>query len=127
MNKENEEKLFTDFPILYQDHTLAPQQTAMCFGFECGDGWFKILYDLSKKLSKYPIIADQVKEKFGTLRFYCHAGGEVSEKDWETAYKLIDAAERKTEKTCERCGKSGKMNTKGWISVLCDKCRKEEA
>lgn len=40
------------------------------FFFECGDGWFLPIWHASEKLSKFRIRADQVKEKFGGIRFY---------------------------------------------------------
>ena len=52
----------------------------MCWGIECPKGWYHILEQLCTVLEfnnmefvkKYnlAIVADQVKEKFGTLRFY---------------------------------------------------------
>lgn len=51
-----------------------------CHCWECGDGWTRPLSNLSYALETlnitlgkrhgYRIVADQVKEKFGTLRFY---------------------------------------------------------
>ena len=45
--------------------------------FECKQGWYNLIYDLGSKISGYcihnniPIPAiNQIKEKFGTLRFY---------------------------------------------------------
>ena len=72
MNKENTQKLLTDFPKLYEQYYWSPQETSMYRGFDCGDGWFDLIYQLSKKLSAiYPNVrAVQVKEKFGGLRFY---------------------------------------------------------
>lgn len=57
----------------------------------------------------------QVKEKFGTLRFYC--GGT------EAIDKYVRLAERLSSVTCEDCGKLGKANDSGWIRTQCDECR----
>jgi len=57
----------------------------------------------------------QVKEKFGTLRFYC--GGT------EAIDKYVRLAERFSSVTCEDCGKLGKANDSGWIRTQCDACR----
>ena len=67
MNKELTEKLYHGFPKLYRQHSLSKSETSMCWGFSCGDGWFDLIYQLSKKLSAaYPDIeAVQVKQKFG--------------------------------------------------------------
>lgn len=103
-------------------------------GFEIGsDGWFDILYDLSEKLEQ--LInklereggeaeddlprAIQVKEKFGSLRFYMsHATDEM--------HKLIEHAENVSCSTCIKCGKKGKItNTNGWYLSLCKEHNKE--
>lgn len=123
MNKENTLKLLKDFPDLYQDYYRSMKETCMCWGFDCGDGWFKLIYNLSKKLSKYCVIASQVKEKYGTLNYYYSING--TDKDGERVYKFVDKAERKSAKICEVCGKRGKLNDGGWLSVRCNKHRKE--
>lgn len=68
--------------ILYCQKDLPMTKTliCICFGWECGQGWHEILKRLSCELEalnllyydkyKVRIQADQVKEKFGTLRFY---------------------------------------------------------
>ena len=123
MNKENTLKLYTDFPMLYRQHSLSPQETIMCFGFEHGDGWFSLVYNLSKKLMEIDqnIQAVQVKEKFGSLRFYV---GSVRQEVADQVYTAISEAEEISSKTCEQCGKSGKPNKSGWIHTLCTACRK---
>ncbi len=65
MKKELEEKLYNKFPKLYRQKDLNMSETAMCWGFCCGDGWYKIINDLSKKLEPLGVEAVQVKEKFG--------------------------------------------------------------
>lgn len=121
MNKENTEKLYKDFPELYKQHTLSMQQTCMCWNFECGDGWFDLIYNLSKALTKLDIgiEAVQVKEKYGGLRFYVNGGNVDTD-------KLISEAEALSYEICEVCGKKGKPNEDGWISTLCKKCRKND-
>jgi len=119
MNKENTMKLFNDFPNLYQGKNRPITENLMSFGFECGDGWFSLIYELSKKLSEVnpECIAVQVKEKFGGLRFYTdyiNAEGD----------KAIDEAERMADNTCEFCGSTNSSVKKrgGWIKTLCDEC-----
>ncbi len=102
-------------------------QTCMCWGFDCGDGWFDILDELCKKITARceemgytDVRVSQVKEKWGTLRFYMnHADDEI--------YKYIDEAEAKSENTCEKCGAPGTcaLTTNGWYGVRCDKCSKK--
>lgn len=57
----------------------------------------------------------QVKEKFGTLRFYCSSTPAID--------KYIRLAERLSAVTCEDCGKPGQQNDSGWIRTQCDECR----
>lgn len=126
MNPENTNLLLRDFPKLYRNPDLPGEPAS--FYFQCGDGWFSILHKLSADIEKaarevgltpdsehWPV-ATQVKSKWGTLHYYCHAGGYVDD--------LIDAAEELSAKTCEVCGKPGTLVKTGWHTVLCDNCRK---
>lgn len=73
------DRLYDAFPDLFADHTLPRQQTAMCYGFDCADGWFSLVWELSSELTnliqrepeaeRARYRAYQVKEKFGGLRF----------------------------------------------------------
>jgi len=89
----------------------------IAFGFECGDGWFKILDNLMDEIKKIDVnksvSVHQVKEKFGGLRFYIEGGNDE-------VNKLINKAEEKSYKTCEVCGKPGKTNKSGWIKTVCE-------
>ena len=40
-------RLVKRFPVLYQDYRSPMTQTAMCWGFDHGDGWFEIIWQLS--------------------------------------------------------------------------------
>lgn len=61
------------------------------------------------------VYATQVKEKFGSLRFYMSSAPDE-------AYDLIDEAEKKSHTICEMCGAPGERkrsaNTR-WISTRC--------
>lgn len=120
MRKQLENKLYNDFPNLYRQRNLSIQESCMPWGFECGDGWFDIIYQLSKNITDLDpdVQAVQVKEKWGELRFYINGGtNEV--------YDLIDEATELSLKTCEECGTRENVTTNdcGWVSTLCDKCR----
>jgi hypothetical protein len=122
MREDLDKRLCTEFPLLYRDRRGDPRATCMCWGFP-GDGWFRILHELSSKLE--PLItaqpddqrsvAVQVKEKFGTLRFYME--GEDSR-----MLDLIQEAERQSASTCEMCGIQGRLREGGWLKTLCDWC-----
>lgn len=59
------------------------------------------------------VVATQIKEKFGTLRFYYYGGDEY-------IHGLEAMAESMTSVTCEKCGKPGKPSNNGWVRVLCE-------
>jgi hypothetical protein len=92
MTPEKDELLVKNFPDLYKNYYEDYSQTCMCWGFECPDEWFDIIWNLSNKLSNLAkenninIKADQVKEKFNGLRFYYTVENGCSEK----IYKLIN-------------------------------------
>lgn len=87
------------------------------FGIECGPGWKSLYEPLIALCQKEGVAVTQIKEKFGTLRFY--VGGAP-----DHVYEAIDAAQRKSAETCEDCGAAGKRRSGGWIRTLCDKCAK---
>jgi len=116
MNKEHTTKLVEDFPYLYAGIHGRPMETCMCFGFECGDGWFDLIYNLSKRISESDpeVRAVQVKEKFGGLRFYVNAASD-------DVYAFIQEAEDLSYETCEVCGNAGKLDATGWHKTSCGK------
>lgn len=128
MNVENTEYLLKKYPKLYAQYYWTPQQTCMCWGFP-GDGWFKLINNLSRRITKLDpdgtIQAEQVKEKFGGLRYYY--GGKIATKEAaEKISHLVDEAEEKSYHICEQCGKKGEMrNDIGWVLTLCERHYKE--
>ena len=97
----------------------------IAFGFECGDGWFELLAECIKALElecmkiedpKQRPTASQIKEKYGTLRFYI--SGYTDDMG-----AIINKAEQRSAETCEKCGAPGETNDGGWLSTLCDPCR----
>lgn len=126
MNKELDDKLCKDFPNLFVDRNASMQETCMCWGFP-GDGWEKIIREAAEKLE--PLLvkekaefqddevprASQVKEKFGTLRFYLSHGTDEM-------MQIVAEAERKSAETCEQCGEKGTLRRGGWLITLCDDC-----
>lgn len=121
MKQEFDSKLCLDFPEIFSDRWNDPQTTMMCWGFECGDGWFNLIHDLCTDIMIYCVghgvrvpKAVQVKEKFGGLRFY------VDEAD-DVIYSMISLYEKKSYKTCEVCGDHGVVRQGGWVQTLCDR------
>ena len=80
-----------------------------------GPGWGDILRRLYAKLPKSTYVT-QVKEKYGSLRFYIGSGSNRT-------FDLIDAAERESETTCEACGSPGTIIEEGWYKCRCPECR----
>jgi hypothetical protein len=118
MSSEKTEALLKVFPDLYTEYNLSPTDSLMCFGFECGNGWFDLLWRLSKKISecKEGVIAIQVKEKYGTLRFYIGGGSDK-------VFNIIDEAERESKHICEECGDKGELRERGvWLKTVCETC-----
>jgi len=77
MKQEEERKLFEKYPKIFCQRKLPMSQTAMCWGFSCGSGWYNIIDALCANIQGYidsenkpQVEATQVKEKFGELRFY---------------------------------------------------------
>lgn len=118
MNLQLDKQLTQTFPEIFQPRypCKQPEVPLEFWGFECGDGWYQIIYDLCNELigvDATPPTAVQVKEKYGTLRFYIDNGIDEH-------YNIIDHYERLSGKTCEVCGEPGKIRTGSWIKTLCD-------
>ena len=179
MKQELDKLLCEKYPKMMVNRNRDMKETCMCWGFECGDGWYNILnqlmcqiqhhidwkekqrnwameynamatqakagnFDLfdesmkahspeSKEIRLMEIIAgdfrevpdamhqvtlDQVKEKFGTLRFY-YTGGD----DYISG--LVSMAESMSAVTCESCGHPGEQTRGGWIKTNCKPCEEK--
>lgn len=168
MNKALDESLTKSFPLLFADRYGDIRQTALCWGIECGDGWYEVLAKASCQLEPlieeyvrqypyrnefpswvfsrynmriscqgrcYSLMAiwewiliglrlrkpapwwprvSQIKEKYGTLRLSLTSGTEEM-------YAIADAAEEASAKTCEQCGKPGKLRGRLWVYTACKK------
>lgn len=105
----------------------------------CDKGWYKLLVDTNRKMNmmwpNYEI--HQVKEKFGSLRFYWGISSE--DKDWEaldeniskTIYEIMgdiaNSAESRSSRICEDCGKFGTTTVLNyWYRTLCPACSVEQ-
>ncbi|MCM1298278.1 MAG: hypothetical protein NC203_02985 [Firmicutes bacterium] len=152
MDTELENKLAEDFPFMRI--TINPDEPKnrnryVGYGCECGGGWYDLLYGMCGEITEaykkhgqpVDIVVDQIKEKFGTLRFYYHHEGQekginaidflgasirISSKDTELHRKIsgiVDKWEKKSAEVCERCGKPGVLRKDlSWVLTLCDDC-----
>lgn len=124
MKKELQEKLYEKYPKIFKFRIecKGPYQP-MFFGIETSDGWYKLIDRLCSHLqfdtdhNKLPQVeVVQVKEKFGTLRFYTN--GTTSEQ-----CAAISFAESLSYYICEVCGSMQEIgHTQGWITTLCKSC-----
>lgn len=122
MKEEHEEKLFNDFPELFFEERRGPRKHTMISNIACGDGWFDIIYNLCKEIHPMRATIMQIKEKFGTLRFYCSFPEDYSER----GYKFIREAEEKSGETCETCGDPAEFRVRnGWRYVSCQPCHEK--
>lgn len=126
MSPEKTKALYDEFPELYREKDLSSSVSRMCDGFACGDGWFDIIHALSTVIKMHAKwnkcdkdthpAAVQVKQKFGGLRF--HYGSNISAIDG-----AVDMAEQISFRTCEQCGKPGKLHHRNnWVLTLCSDC-----
>ena len=126
MSPEKEHLLVSKYPEMFRSVYKSPQESLMCFGCECGDGWFAIIdlacslisSHLKQKPSEFQWF--QIKEKFGTLRLYSAGGCD------DFTFGVISMAEAISGVTCEQCGNSGSRRSGGWIVTLCDSCAEKE-
>jgi hypothetical protein len=103
------------YPNLFRDN-------APLLGMSVGEGWFDLLDAtcnlIEEEIKRLPedirdnVYAEQIKEKFGTLRFY------MTE---ETPYikGVIALAEEMSYGICEVCGNKGEQTKGGWVKTLC--------
>lgn len=127
MNVENTKKLLTAYPLLYRKLRE--------WGFECGDGWFDLVWQLSGEIEVaarhegIPESSDTwpsvgvVKYKLGDLRVQFVAPVSDNIRD------LVDKARDISVNICELCAapcnkapETEQVNK--YAGPLCDDCRK---
>ena len=158
MRNELDVALAKDFQSLYRNRYGDIRTSCMPWGFDIGDGWHGIIRELSAAVTHeasvhawggeakasdrhlecgFFVVADQVKEKFGTLRFYYHSEPKpgVRMEDVDDGYAketaaairgIVSMAEYMSGVTCELCGSPGEINDGGWLSVRCGLCRRAD-
>jgi hypothetical protein len=93
---------------------------ALHFGIECGNGWFELIEAACVLIQRHqetakvsPFVARQIKEKFGTLRFYSGGGDAYTD-------VIVDLTERLSGSLCELCGDLGKtLEQESWLRTRC--------
>jgi hypothetical protein len=81
--------------------------------------WERQVQKTKEKIKRRPQIeAVQVKEKYGTLRFYVNRHDDVVD-------AIIDFAEEMSGCTCDKCGSPASTSNKGWQETKCGRCKGE--
>jgi hypothetical protein len=97
-------------------------------GIDVDAGWWPIIETLCANIQSHTdwwntnrkdrpvveqVVVEQIKEKFGSLRFYYQGGDDYIR-------GLVTMAEEWADASCEICGKPGIRRTGGWIKTLCN-------
>ena len=99
------------------------------FGVECEKGWYRLLQPIIDYIDNYNkdknecdmIYITQIKEKYGTLRFYV----SIYTKELQD---LIEEAEKRSGEICEMCGSDKHVGTTlGWYITICHDCVKKRS
>lgn len=144
MNKKNTDYLFETYWFFGHDkwkgnRREALRYTLMPFGFDCGDGWFRLVdtlcaniegvfktLELNAKFGNcdkpdrdmFSVV--QVKEKFAGLNFYT---GAMNKDVYDRVEGRIAMAEAMSYFICETCGNAGKFRGElMWKKTLCIWC-----
>lgn len=104
-------------PILNRFHEKLPKRIS------CGQGWYSLLSALDRELSavdpEYKLV--QVKEKFGTLRYYYDASDNVNDEALAKMKSIVMKYEKISAYTCEVTGGHGRlMHKDNWFRTLND-------
>jgi len=137
MKEELQLKLVEKYPKILKDFRGDPMSTCMAWGFECDDGWYDLLDKCMDKMQYFcdlcfykggqtQVVANQIKEKYGTLRFYVSVYG-ANEIENDIIDDIVSEAERKSSHTCEVTGEEYAEPCKrgGWYKTLCYKQARE--
>ena len=135
MNENLQSDLVKAYPAIFKN---------VGFEIECNDGWYDLLDTLCYTMQQHcqventryipttdkyefivegdpeyvQVVAAQVKEKMGTLRFYVDGADATTE-------GMIQMAEAMSSRICELCGSPAKTSrNSGWLHTTCDACNK---
>lgn len=133
MRDELEQQLHDDYPDLYAAFDASEgdelYKTPLAqYGMQCDDGWYGLIDALSSFVESQTddaqIVAHQVKQKFGGLRFY-HGGvpDAVSDRRTQMIFGAITFAEQFSTEICELCGQPAVENGAPMSRARCEDCR----
>jgi hypothetical protein len=142
MNKHLDDYLCQTYPKIFVKRKLPRRESCMAEGFSHGNGWFFLLESLCANIQRHinnrnewvasygtandkpvpQVVALQVKEKLGGLRFY-YEGGDPTIKG------MVTQVQDMSYRICEKCGVMNElvnMNFTGWIRTSCPSCARNE-
>ncbi len=126
MDKKLENKLYEKYPKLFRQKDLSIQESCLCWGLECGAGWYWLIDGLCNCIQSYidankkeQVEIVQLKEKFGSMRFYVNGADDL-------IHGMIWLAESMSYTICESCGSTSDIihTEEGWIKTICKNCNK---
>jgi hypothetical protein len=100
------------------------ERNVMTSANNIGEGWHNLVRGLETQLNEIDpdFILQQVKEKFGGLRYYAHS--HVPDPGFQQAINVAEAA---SFHICEVCGEEGECKaTDNWLKTLCETHRAED-
>lgn len=125
MSPELEQALYDRYPLIFAGRHVPPYESGMGWGCMVGDGWHALLDELCSRLQHETdrrgapqVVALQVKEKFGRLRFRVREAS-LRQRVW------IRRAEGASMHTCDVCGLPGSIihGPEGGARTRCDQHR----
>ena len=129
MDRQHTEQLYERFPELYRERTAPLKSSGMAWGFQCGNGWYKIIYEMSQKIQKLsvggefaPAITQVSKHEDGTLH--------VEARNITPPIQDVITTARETSRlTCEECGYTPAFLRKGKGAeaghIACGRCARK--
>ena len=109
------DKVSEDYDYSYNELWALEKGWAKAFGYELICELRDALIEAGY-LDKYRIT--QIKEKYGSLRWYDFGAPEK-------AYDILRKYEKLSYETCIYCGAPATYETYGWINYVCEKCLNE--
>ena len=103
MDSQKTNELYEKFPHLYRERTAPLESSGMGWGFQCENGWYKIIYEMSKKIDKISTEGEHAPAISLVSR---HEDGTLYVAVSNTTPPVADIVTRATEQsrlTCEFC------------------------
>lgn len=118
MDRNLEDALIQKYPALFE-LIVQRREEAPYWPLRCDNGWFTLIDTLCAALTwdiehggGPQIRVRQIKEKFGTLRFYVTPASDYQK-------GLISMAAAMSERICELCGAPGMLRLGAQMQTLC--------